>query len=640
MNDKNFGYLINQLNKYSKKYPQRYKLQVGFLAILGHLFLLTIFVLSILLLIRIGLLFWYFEITKGLFILAIILLTLISIILLTIFSVIFSEIPAPQGIILNKKQVPELFNLLEDLINQLKSLRLNRIILDNSYSTFVMQIPSMGLIGKNRNYLIIGLPLLFAVSPLEFKAILAHELGHLSSNHSLFRGWIYRSRLVWESILDRLKQKLEQNQSSGLSWFLLLFYYWYIPYFNAYSFVLARQDEYEADNCAGKIIGKEQMASALVNLQVKDYYLKLLWSKIDEQMKDKPTPPLDIFNYLALFFKQEFDPLQTQELLKKALKKETDLIDTHPCLKERLEKLKISPQKFASFLGYKKQNAAEKYLGNCLDQFIAKFNEDWYKSRKYEWKIRYDQNHRKVEKYLVDLTKKDDTEDLTIEETWLKAKLTFYHHSKEEALPLIESLLEKQENHGGANCLLGFILLDQNEEKGIEHIKKSFNFDPFLAMEGCEVISKFLLEKNKPEEAEIYIQKVKEIKKILPFSEYERSNIFPDDQFINHQLPASEIDNFAQQFNRYLRIEAVYLVQKVFKYFSDPPFYLLGIKTIQYYGFLKNDIERKKNSLLLSIEKKVSLPRKTMIIIFEHNNQSKLSKSIIEVATNPVFSRN
>src|SRR5687768_18129818 len=43
------------------------------------------------------------------------------------------------------------------------------------------------------------------------------------------------------------------------------FFNWYAPYFEAYSFVLARAQEYEADRCSVLVSGKENSARALIN---------------------------------------------------------------------------------------------------------------------------------------------------------------------------------------------------------------------------------------------------------------------------------------------------------------------------------------------------------------------------------------
>ena len=91
------------------------------------------------------------------------------------------------------------------------------------------------MFGWLNNYLVLGLPLLRALSPAEFRAVLAHEFGHLSGKHGRFSGWIYRVRQTWIQILVSVHQ-----ERSYASFLFEPFLEWYAPYLNAYSFVLAR----------------------------------------------------------------------------------------------------------------------------------------------------------------------------------------------------------------------------------------------------------------------------------------------------------------------------------------------------------------------------------------------------------------
>ena len=72
-----------------------------------------------------------------------------------------------------------------------------------------------------------------ALSAPQFTAVLAHEYGHLSGAHSRFSAWIYRIRRTWAQIVEGL----EKRDNWGITLFSK-FFEWYIPFFNAYSFVL------------------------------------------------------------------------------------------------------------------------------------------------------------------------------------------------------------------------------------------------------------------------------------------------------------------------------------------------------------------------------------------------------------------
>ena len=105
--------------------------------------------------------------------------------------------------------------------------------------------------------MVVGLPLLRALTPDEFRAVLAHEFGHLSGKHGRFSGWIYRVRQTWIQILTQVHQ-----DRSYASFLFEPFLNWYAPYLNAYSFVLARTQEREADAYAVDFAGKEFAAMA------------------------------------------------------------------------------------------------------------------------------------------------------------------------------------------------------------------------------------------------------------------------------------------------------------------------------------------------------------------------------------------
>jgi Zn-dependent protease with chaperone function len=121
-----------------------------------------------------------------------------------------------------------------------------------------------GVLGWQRNTLLIGLPLLLSLSGEQARAVLAHEFGHLSGNHSAFSAWIYRLRLSWYRVMGAF----DQAQGFGTA-LLRRFFHWYAPYFNAYSFALARGNEYEADAISVRLTSVKAAAQALVSTHVR-----------------------------------------------------------------------------------------------------------------------------------------------------------------------------------------------------------------------------------------------------------------------------------------------------------------------------------------------------------------------------------
>src|SRR5262249_7727554 len=111
--------------------------------------------------------------------------------------------------------------------------------------------------------LIIGLPLMKALTREQLAAVLAHEFGHLAGGHGRLANWIYRLRFGW----IRLAQALQERNSFG-SFAFRPFFKWYAPYFSAVSFPLARANEYEADAASARLTSPTAAAAALTGVNV------------------------------------------------------------------------------------------------------------------------------------------------------------------------------------------------------------------------------------------------------------------------------------------------------------------------------------------------------------------------------------
>ena len=96
--------------------------------------------------------------------------------------------------------VAELFRLLD----QVGSRRVHGVILDGELNASVVQTPRLGLFGWHRTWLVIGLPLMHALPPDEFRAVLAHEFAHLRGRGAVSR-WLHRTRSTWERAMDRVE---------------------------------------------------------------------------------------------------------------------------------------------------------------------------------------------------------------------------------------------------------------------------------------------------------------------------------------------------------------------------------------------------------------------------------------------------
>ncbi|WP_373545550.1 M48 family metallopeptidase [Chamaesiphon sp.] len=210
--------------------------------------------------------------------------------------------PSPSDREIQRHDFPELFSSIDELSVKLNTPKVHHVLVNYDFNAAISQISQLGWCGWQRNYLLIGLPLLQSLTPLQFTATLAHELGHLSNHDSIFTGYILRVRQIWEQL------EIDSNLVV-FQWF----FRWYEPLIKAYSFVSIRDREYAADALAKRMTSPEIAASDLIQTYIYQYYLQEDFSRqLDRQAQSSETPPPDVVTQMLAALRQPLDPQTAQ----------------------------------------------------------------------------------------------------------------------------------------------------------------------------------------------------------------------------------------------------------------------------------------------------------------------------------------
>src|SRR5262249_15114730 len=146
-----------------------------------------------------------------------------------------------------------------------------------------------------RNTLLIGLPLMKALTREQLAAVLAHEFGHLAGGHGRLGNWVYRLRFGWA----RLAHALQARRSFG-SFAFRPFFRWYAPYFSAVSFPLARANEYEADAASARLTSPTATAAALTGVNVIGTFLEArYWPDVHRKADEVAQPSFAPFTQMG-----------------------------------------------------------------------------------------------------------------------------------------------------------------------------------------------------------------------------------------------------------------------------------------------------------------------------------------------------
>ncbi|OCQ89811.1 Zn-dependent protease [Nostoc sp. MBR 210] len=619
-----FDKLIQRLEIFASQQPNLYRFHVACLAVLGYAYIVMILAVTVALLLAIGwLMFNARSFSRGT-IKGVIFLLAIAIILLRSLWV---SCPPPTGLALRRKDSPSLFCLVDDITTKLKAPRFHHILLTTDFNATAVQRPRLGLFGWYQNYLVVGLPLMLALPPEQFRAVLVHELGHLSGNYHRFNAWIYRQRLIWY----RIQAVLEQSSNESLWVVFHKFLQWYIPFFQAYSFELARLNEYEVDRYAVEITGVENTAKALMNRKVKIRFLEnYFWSNIYHQVQTEVEPPKTSYTAMQTALTQGVPLREASIYLAQALAEKTNHTDTHPSLTDRLQALGFVPgiQEELSVAAPMLISAAQEYLGNAFENIRDNFSQAWCEKIATPWRQKYAEVQQSLA-ILDKLNAKAEKQPLSLGEATTRALLTFELEGEEAVIPLLREVIQLDHTHASANYLLGQILLKQQDASGIEHIERAIAKDIDIAIDGYQIICSFLKRQGQDDRAELYHDLSEEHYDLLLRGQEERASLNVTDEFKAHSLSDAEITHLRQQLSRYPNITTAYLVQKVVQYFPEKPLYILAV--MRKFSFWESNHETDNAQLVDALLKEIELPGAVFCFILNSNlNFEKKFKQIPE----------
>ena len=569
--------LIKRLESYAEKNPKLYQYRVAALALLGYSYIIGLILLCVLLplLLLIALILnpeaiirTFLPLLKLWFILLPVIVIFFSFFTGAIRS-LTAKVPEPVGNEIEHGNAPALYEFIEKTCRELEAQKPEKILVNDVFNASIVTLPRFGIFGR-KVYLNLGLPLMYALSPEQFQAVLTHEIGHISGKHGAFSKWTYQLHETWNRFIES-----QELQNHKLSFLYEKFVNWFFPYFSAYSFVLMRRHEREADEYTVQLVGAKPLGEALINLEVKGTTLSQdFWQKVYEENMKLDNPPTELFSRMALSFRQPTTENEKQNLAK-FIGIKTDYGDTHPSLAERLKTTgywkngDLPPMPPTT-----EENAAEVYLGNLLEKYIRQFNLEWQEKISTNWKNNY-KYLQKAQQRIEELSEK---ETLSVDELFEKANLIGEKEGNAAALPIIRQILEIQPEHAEANYLLGAILLDQGDESGFNFLNKAMRLDQRLRLAASQIAFGYLRLKGRHEEAEPYIEHIENQQVLIQQAENERSTISPVDNYEPHKLTDINLEAVAKKISYHEEIESAYLVAKTVQFFPEVPFQILFLK--------------------------------------------------------------
>lgn len=598
MTNEQFDKLVARLESQARNNPGWYRTRLFLLATLANVYFGAI--IALVALTFVGLLAMV-VFGKGLLLKPAL---IVGAILWVAVRALWVTIEAPDGFEVKRQQAPELFAMIDELRRALRAPRFHRVLITDDLNAGVVQSPRLGLFGWDRNYLLIGLPLLKTMSMDQFKAVLAHEFGHLARGDSRFSNRIYRQRLRWQRVVD----ELENDQSRG-TFLFKPFLNWFSPYFSAFSFPLARANEILADATSARLTSPRAAAEALTSVNVLGGYLdEQFWPRIHKLADDHPQPNFAPFRELGGNVAQDAGPESLGRWLQQAMARETSSSNTHPALCDRLQAIGEQPRLALPEAGH----SAARLLGDLAPKIEAHFDAAWKGNVSERWRNRFKQ----VQEGRAALAALDrrvaDGEELSLQEHFDRARLTEdWGADPEVAIQQFRTLHERAPDDAFVNLVLGARLLAHDEPAGLALIDRAMAIDDDITLQAQQILRDHHWRSGNAELAEFHHQRFVDRKLKEELAKKERGRIQPTDKLAPHDLAADSLEELRTQVAAVEGLGKAWLVIKQVEHFPERICYMLAFTKKN--GFLGRQ-KYTDDEVMYRLEHNVSYPCNVMIV--------------------------
>lgn len=632
-----YAALVSRLEAMAAAQPTSYRLRVGALAVLGYAYALGI---MLLLALSLMLIVWgAFETRAGVLVVKLALPVLA--LLAALARALWVKVAPPQGRELRQSEAPTLFAEIDAVARAASAPLPHHVIVTEELNASVSQVPRLGIFGWHRNYLALGLPLLVALTPDQFRAVLAHEFGHLSRDHARFGIWIYRVRGSWAQI----EEAIHQRRSRLGTLLVNRFVEWYEPYFRAYSFVLARRHEVEADQTSAEVTGGHAAAMALAAIELRaSYKNEIVWPSITARIVDEPTPPRAAFSGYVQQMPAEL-PFDAAVLwLSAGLRVESGVDDPHPALAARLDALGELPSDGAALSAMAEHlarpiepgaTAAAHYLGALASSIATELDDSWRGKTAASWKDRH-RHLTRAREGMRELTARAAEAPLTPDELFRVADWTEDLQGSDAALPLVKALVEENANHASGLYMLGRMLLAANDDAGIAYLERAMQIDPSAAGPASSLIAAHLERVGRRQESIAYRTRSEASVAEEAAAHAERRSIAKHDQLATADLEEPALVRLREQLAQYPKVGVAWIGRKVTYHAPDRPFYVLGIsQAAAWWSFVS---EGSSTYLARKLAEDLELPAGTLVVVFDQKRKW-LRRALKKVANSEVYRR-
>jgi len=297
------------------------------------------------------------------------------------------KLPAYSGINVNFRTVPALVKKVTELQKTYKQPKLDNIVISDQYILDIVKTPLFGLPFGSTNTLVIGLPVLLTMSPLNFNCALERKFGQFSKRIHFLDNWLYQLRFTWLQYNEIYAGRLHSGDQI-LSWFFRFF----APFYNAVSTHAYNKVNLRTDTFALENISDIDLLDMIKNAILSKSFLgSIYWPSIQEMVHENSFSSPHPFYRMTDMFHKTLLKCDIHKLLQDALAGSSARRNGETTLEQRLENLgyyKLSKPVFSE------ESAAVEYLGQAYHRIIGIMDRFWITNILPQYKLAYEHSDK------------------------------------------------------------------------------------------------------------------------------------------------------------------------------------------------------------------------------------------------------
>ncbi len=473
---------MGKLARLADKATIAYLIGAAALAFLGYVWIVAFPVAAFVLAIKIPLSMWHAEKSSDWLTVGALTACMAVCVWITI-DLVRTRIRTPGGQPLSRERYPELWAKLDQLAVEYNAKPIDQVRLNNRFDLEIERTPTSGLPAQHTHSLLIGLPLLQAVSADHLSVLLARKISMLPRLTNWPTGWLYHLRSSWHRYSKDF-QGWTPGKLVMTAWFS-----WYAPLYIRYSMYVARRCELNADRNALRTHDEWSVEEAITTCAVhKAFVEKKLWPALLRMSQKYPNPPLLPFRNMQTLIEKELDRDRAHRLLDGLLNAKS-LDDTHmPTLRQRWRSLSHNRPRVSTPM---RSSAAQRYLKSTLKPLQEMYDKLWLRSHLPKWRER-NARARNDRQRLQELLEQVPKDLLSNDEIWECTLLVRQYMGQKKSIELYKALLATEPQDPRVYFNIGSFLLSCRDAQGVDALETAMSMDGRFTPDACELISEFM----------------------------------------------------------------------------------------------------------------------------------------------------